>query len=301
MKLFSPDVSEGYRGRFAPSPSGDLHFGSLIAALASYLDARAHQGKWLLRIEDIDPPREVAGATSSIQHTLDSHGLHWDEAICYQSQQSQQYEQVLDWLQQQQLSYHCRCTRKQIQQAGGTYSGHCRQLGLGAEGCSTRFKNHQPVTEFNDGLLGQVHLPADMACEDFIIKRKDGLYAYHLAVVTDDIRQGITHIVRGSDLLEPTACQLALYKTFQQPQPHYLHLPVAVTAPGKKLSKQNHAQALKAVDALLNLYQALQFLQQPLLPFTDYANTEALLNWAVQHWQTTLIAKTREIAISKAD
>jgi len=300
MKLFSPVASEGYRGRFAPSPSGDLHFGSLIAALASFLDAKANSGKWLLRIEDIDPPREVTGAASSILKTLESHHLHWDEPVLYQSQQSCLYEQALDWLKQHNLSYHCHCTRKQIQQSGGTYSGHCRQLGLCAAGNSTRFNNQTPVTEFTDRLLGRVQLSPSQACEDFIVKRKDGLYAYHLAVVTDDIQQGISHIVRGSDLLEPTACQLALYKIFQQPAPRYLHIPVAVTAPGKKLSKQNHAQALETSRALENLYQALLFLQQPLLPLTDYANCETLLNWAVQHWQTTLIAKTREMAIDQA-
>lgn len=295
--LFPQTPLDQYRGRFAPSPSGDLHFGSLIAALASFLDARHHQGKWLLRIDDIDPPREVAGAADNIQRTLENHGLFWDEEVCFQSQQSERYEQALEYLHHQQLSYYCECTRKQIQADGGQYRQTCRNKHLPSQGCSLRLINHHPITSFHDHRLHQVQVPHAMACEDFIIKRRDGYYAYHLAAVVDDIHQRITHIVRGEDLKDPTACQLALYQVFSHPTPAYLHLPVAVTSSGLKLSKQNHAPALAPELALQNLYQALQFLQQPLLTLSDYENCESLLIWAIEHWQTTLLPGSAEIRV----
>lgn len=284
-----------YRGRFAPSPSGPLHLGSLVAAVGSYLDAKSQQGVWLVRIEDIDPPREMPGASSDILHTLDQHGLVWDETVRYQSQQSELYEHNLQQLQQKSLTYYCDCTRKLIQQRGGHYHGFCRERGLLQNGSSLRFKNLSPVAEFNDMLQGQIFTDKAFANEDFILKRKDGLYAYHLAVVSDDIDQQVSHVVRGSDLLQPTACQIALYQQLDKTPPHYLHLPVIVTQPGLKLSKQNHAPALDNQKAAQNLTQVLIWLNHA--PPKEIANSSCadILKWAEQNWQTSKLPRQIEI------
>ncbi|MBC3766008.1 tRNA glutamyl-Q(34) synthetase GluQRS [Neptunicella marina] len=284
-----------YRGRFAPSPSGPLHLGSLVAAVGSYLHAKSHQGKWLVRIEDIDPPREMPGATDIILHTLEQHGLYWDEAIRYQSKQSDLYEYHLELLQKQSVTYYCNCTRKLIQQRGGHYHGYCRDRHLTAEGCSLRFKNLAPINYFTDMLQGNIAADQAFSHEDFILKRKDGLYAYHLAVVSDDTDQQINHIVRGSDLLQPTACQLALYQQLKLPQPQYLHLPVVVTKPGLKLSKQNHAPALDNNRATDNLCTVLSWLNHA--PPADIANTdcEHILKWASANWLTSKLPQQIEI------
>ncbi len=202
-----------YIGRFAPSPSGPLHFGSLIAALGSFLQARAQQGRWLVRIEDIDPPREMAGAADLILKTLETHGLRWDGEVMYQSRRHARYDEIIDQLYRAGDLYWCRCTRREIMANGGFYNGHCRTLGLSAEGCAARLRQHQPVYDFEDGLQGHIAVPAALAEEDFIVRRRDGLYAYNLAVVVDDMDCGITEIVRGADLLEPTVRQIALYQT----------------------------------------------------------------------------------------
>ena len=193
-----------YIGRFAPSPSGPLHFGSLIAALGSFLQARARQGRWLVRIEDIDPPREMAGAAPLILQTLEAHGLQWDGEVMYQSRRHSRYDEIIDQLYRAGDLYWCRCTRREIMASGGFYNGHCRTLGLTAEGSAARVRQHHPVYDFVDGLQGRIAVPAALAEEDFIVRRRDGLYAYNLAVVVDDMDCGITEIVRGADLLEPT-------------------------------------------------------------------------------------------------
>ncbi len=196
-----------------PSPSGPLHFGSLIAALGSFLQARAQQGRWLVRIEDIDPPREMAGAADLILKTLEAHGLGWDGEVMYQSRRHARYDEIIEQLYLAGDLYWCRCTRREIMASGGFYNGHCRTLGLSAEGCAARLRQHHPVYDFEDGLQGHIAVPAALAEEDFIVRRRDGLYAYNLAVVVDDMDCGITEIVRGADLLEPTVRQIALYQT----------------------------------------------------------------------------------------
>lgn len=236
-----------YVGRFAPSPSGDLHFGSLIAALGSYLQARAQGGSWLVRIEDIDPPREIPGAAARILATLDHYGLHWDGPVIYQSQRHEAYRATLAWLEQQGLSYYCNCTRSRIQHIGGFYDGYCRDRHLPSKGAAIRLRQTQPVYSFYDKLLGELHAEPALAKEDFIIRRRDSLFAYNLAVVVDDAFQGVTEIVRGADLIEPTVRQIALYQQLQQPVPCYLHLPLALNEEGNKLSKQNHAPRCRAV------------------------------------------------------
>jgi len=289
-----------YRGRFAPSPSGQLHFGSLVAALGSYLQARSQQGIWQVRIDDIDPPREVAGAAQDILQTLTAYGLNWDGKVIYQSKRSQAYEKVLAQLAAQKLCYGCACTRAKIKQQGGLYLGDCRDKQLPLYGNALRInlqKQKKPVDHFYDRLQGLIYLSSREACEDFIIKRKDGLYAYNLAVVVDDIEQGITEVVRGADLLNTTGKQIALYQLLDAPMPKYIHLPVAVTSPGQKLSKQNHALAINKEDPIQTLLKALDFLGHTVTSNVDTTTCSKILEWAIKNWSLDKIPAQREIQI----
>lgn len=276
-------------GRFAPSPSGELHFGSLIAALGSYLSARAQQGRWLVRIEDIDPPREVAGAATRILQQLEQYGLHWDGEVLWQSQRHEAYRAALHWLREHRQSYYCTCPRSRIQQLGGFYDGHCRDRRLPPDQAALRLRQHAPVYGFYDRLRGELQAEPRLAEEDFIIHRRDGLFAYNLAVVVDDHFQGVTEIVRGADLIEPTVRQIALYQQFGWPVPAYLHLPLAINPDGNKLSKQNHAPPLPAGDPRPLLVQALRFLGQPVSEGWQDQSREALLAAAVTGWNSALI------------
>ncbi|CQJ55247.1 tRNA glutamyl-Q(34) synthetase GluQRS [Yersinia intermedia] len=288
-----------YVGRFAPSPSGDLHFGSLIAALGSYLQAHAQRGSWLVRIEDIDPPREIPGAASRILTALDHYGLHWDGQVIYQSQRHDAYRATLDWLKQQGLSYYCTCTRSRIQQLGGFYDGYCRDRHLPADGAAIRLRQTQPIYAFYDKLLGELHAESALAQEDFIIRRRDGLFAYNLAVVVDDAFQGVTEIVRGADLIEPTVRQIALYQQLQQPVPGYLHLPLALNHDGNKLSKQNHATPLPDGDPRPILVDALKFLRQPLPECWQDLDLTLLLRFAVENWTLAAIPLHGAMAVTE--
>ncbi|WP_029591173.1 tRNA glutamyl-Q(34) synthetase GluQRS [Franconibacter pulveris] len=276
--------SQPYIGRFAPSPSGELHFGSLIAALGSYLQARSQQGRWLVRIEDIDPPREVPGAAGTILRQLEHYGLHWDGEVLYQSARHEAYREALAFLREQGLSYYCTCPRSRIQQIGGIYDGHCRNLHHGPENAATRLVQQHPVLAFDDRLRGHIVANEALAREDFIIHRRDGLFAYNLAVVVDDHFQGVTEIVRGADLIEPTVRQISLYRQFGWPVPDYVHLPLALNAQGNKLSKQNHAPALSHDDPRPVLLAALSFLNQPVTQAMRELSLAALLNEAVRNW-----------------
>ncbi|TCI04764.1 tRNA glutamyl-Q(34) synthetase GluQRS [Corallincola luteus] len=286
-----------YRGRFAPSPSGPLHFGSLVAAVGSYMQARANRGQWLVRIENIDPPREMPGATDIILRQLELFGLHWDESLLYQSDRSQAYDETLQRLADAGLSYHCNCTRKSIMARGGYYSGHCRKRDLGPDNTALRFVNHHPVAEFDDQLQGKIILPSDFANEDFIIRRRDGLYAYQLAVVVDDIDTGITEVVRGADLITPTGRQIAFFNALGSTAPDYLHLPLATHADGHKLSKQTHAPALREDQRVLELIDALKFLGQKVPNECQDGSVDEVLQWGVAHWQLDRVAKCEKIAI----
>jgi glutamyl-Q tRNA(Asp) synthetase len=288
---------QGYRGRFAPSPSGLLHFGSLIAALASYLDAKHNRGQWLIRIEDIDPPREKVGASTEILSTLENYGLHWDEDVLYQSQQSDLYLEVLSLLAQQKLSYHCACTRAQIKIDGGIYQGHCRTLSLAASNNAIRVINSSATSQYHDLIQGEVSCDKKLAGEDFIVRRKDGLFAYQLAVVVDDIYQGISHIIRGCDLLEPTARQLSFYQILNQQAPKFGHFPLAVTDEGYKLSKQNNAPAIDTKNPIPSLIAALNFLGQQPPNELKYASVDELLAWATAHWSINNLPKSQEIVL----
>jgi glutamyl-Q tRNA(Asp) synthetase len=284
-----------YIGRFAPSPSGPLHFGSLIAAVGSYLRARAQNGRWLVRIEDIDPPREQPGAASNILNTLERFGLNWDGEVIYQSQRHERYQAVLDDLYRQGKTYHCQCTRAQIQASGGFYTGACRDKHHLALNAAVRLRVEIPVVSFNDQLLGLINIEPRLASEDFILKRRDGLFAYNLAVVSDDADCGITEVVRGADLLEPTVRQITLYQQLEWPTPQWLHLPLALQPNGLKLSKQNHAPAIDKLSVVQTLSQALLFLGQTLPDDVTDASPDELLKWAVNHWQLSSIPTTASI------
>lgn len=286
-----------YIGRFAPSPSGPLHLGSLVCALASYLDAKANFGKWLVRIEDIDPPREQVGADKLIIDSLNAHGLHSDGEILYQSTRAQAYKDALRVLSNQQLCYRCSCTRKRINELNGAYDGHCKtHIPNEEHACAIRMSTSQvnaPLS-FKDQIQGLVqdHLESG----DFIIHRKDGLFAYQLAVSVDDIEQGITHIVRGSDLLETTAKQILLIEALGGIAPHYAHIPIVVSSPGQKLSKQNHAPAIESKQNMKNLHQAFHALGFNDLPST--AKQSELLSWGIENWSMMRLFNQREINVN---
>jgi glutamyl-Q tRNA(Asp) synthetase len=274
-----------YTGRFAPSPSGELHFGSLIAALGSYLQARAKNGIWHVHIEDIDPPREVPGAADTILRQLERYGLHWDGDVLWQSQRHEAYREHLAWLHEQGLCYYCTCTRARIHAVGGIYDGHCRDLRLPAQDAALRIRQTRPVLEFYDQLRGTLIADEPLAREDFIIHRRDGLFAYNLAVVVDDRFQGVSEIVRGADLIEPTVRQISLYQHFGWQAPDYLHLPLALNAEGNKLSKQNHAPALPEGDPRPEIIRALMFLNQDVEQEWRALRIDDLLKQAVVNWK----------------
>ena len=276
--------TQDYIGRFAPSPSGALHFGSLVAALGSYLQARSRKGRWLIRIEDIDPPREIPGAATTILQQLEHYGLYWDGSVLWQSQRHEAYRAALEALRQSGLSYYCTCTRGRIQQQGGVYDGYCRERNNDPQNAAVRFIQQHPVMQFTDQLSGTLYADAALAREDFIIHRRDGLFAYNLAVVVDDNDQGITEIVRGADLIEPTVRQISLYQQFGWQTPSYIHLPLALNLQGEKLSKQNHAPALSKGDPRPVIVEALRFLNQSVDDNWADLSLERLLVNAIDNW-----------------
>ncbi|CCW32684.1 tRNA glutamyl-Q(34) synthetase GluQRS [Xenorhabdus nematophila] len=289
INMTQSEHSSLYIGRFAPSPSGDLHFGSLVTALGSYLQARACRGKWLMRIDDIDPPREIAGAAGRILKSLEHYGLYWDGEVLYQSQRHEAYRTILEQLKQQEKSYSCTCTRQRIQQLGGFYDGYCQYLSPSANHAAIRLKQHYPVYGFHDKLQGYITVHKAMAEEDFIIHRKDGFFAYNLVVVIDDNYQGVTEIVRGADLIEPTVRQLSLYQHLNFKMPDYVHLPLVLNTEGNKLSKQNHAQPIHLGDPRPLLINALSFLNQPAIAGWQDLTTEQLLGHAIAGWNINTV------------
>lgn len=279
-----------YRGRFAPSPTGALHFGSLLAAVGSYLDAKHNNGAWLVRVEDIDPPREVSGSADDILRALEAFGLHWDGPVVYQSQRNDNYKSALDELERTGLLFGCACTRSEIAaqtKASGTgvYPGTCRDgLPPGRTARALRVRVGDAVIMVEDEL--QDDLQQDLATEvgDFVVRRADKLVAYQLAVVVDDAAQGITDVVRGADLWSSTPRQCYLQQLLGLPRPRYLHLPVAVNADDEKLAKQTRARAVAPDAGNRTLIAVLTALQQPLPDNAGDASQDELLQWAVQHW-----------------
>jgi glutamyl-Q tRNA(Asp) synthetase len=285
--------SHGYIGRFAPSPSGDLHFGSLVTALGSFLQAKSQDGQWLLRIEDIDPPREVAGSSESIKRCLEAHHLLWDGNVIYQSSRGDLYNEKIQYLTEQGLTYQCQCSRAQLANPVFGRLCVCAEQNLSFENSAIRFRSYNDQKPFYDQLLGKVDLPKHDMPMQFTIKRKDNLFAYQLAVVVDDIEQGITEVVRGADLLNATLFQLALYKGFDCPAPKFLHFPVVVSEFGKKLSKQNHACEINNNDASNNLINALAFLGLSPSKELKQDSAQNILKWAICEWDLSNIpAKT---------
>ena len=285
-----PLSSLPYRGRFAPSPTGPLHLGSLIAALASYLDARSNDGVWLVRMDDLDPPREVSGAARSILNSLQQHGLQWDEDLLWQSKRGAAYQLALEQLKGQ--TFRCDCSRSMLGANGVCQEGCQSRTNQISTPSATRICGPESVSiAFNDQLQGIQAVALGQTSSNFLIHRKDGLYAYQLAVVVDDAHQGITHIVRGSDLLDTTARQQYLQQALDYPTPQYCHIPVITNHCGQKFSKQNHATALVDRDASKNLRTALQFLHQTSPPEKLEYPAE-ILNFATQHWSPQRIPAT---------
>ena len=285
-----------YIGRFAPTPSGYLHFGSLVAALASWLDARAAGGRWLVRMEDLDPPREVAGAQAAILQTLDSYGLHWDGEVVYQSLRHDAYQQVIDRLLAQGLAYACTCSRKQLEPYQGIYPGTCRNAGHTTEDAAIRVRVPELLYRFEDRVQGAYSQHLGRESGDFVIRRRDGLYAYQLAVVLDDAWQGVTDIVRGADLLDSTPRHLYLQELLGLPQPRYLHVPLIIQPDGNKLGKSYRSPPLDPDQAAPLLVRALRALGQA--PEADLADgsVQDVLGWGVAHWNSDAIPRMRTVA-----
>lgn len=283
-----------YRGRFAPSPTGPLHMGSLVAATGSYLQAVAHHGHWLLRIEDIDTPRCVPGATDSILHTLEIMGFEWHGPVLYQSTRQDAYEAALQQLRALNLCYPCSCSRSELQLAAGTvhdgeelrYPGWCRIQPRHAEGpFAWRFRVPDAETGFTDAIYGYQCICLQDTIGDFVIKRRDDLFAYQLAVVVDDAEQGVTEVVRGADLLLNSPRQIALQRALRLNTPAYVHLPLVLDAHGKKLSKSHAAPELSGQTCTQLLWQALNFLQQHPPVELQHASLTVLWSWAKENWQ----------------
>lgn len=299
-------MSRVYRGRFAPSPTGPLHFGSLVTALGSYLDARSHGGEWLVRMEDLDRTREVAGAADEILTTLEAFGFEWDGEVIYQSQRTHAYAEALDLLKEQDLAYPCSCSRSEIvEQAemgaeGPIYPGTCRSgvASITAD-YSIRLLTQDREISFNDRVQGRIGQNPGLEIGDFVIRRRDGFHAYQLAVVVDDAWQGINQVVRGSDLLMSTPRQCYLQQLLQLPIPAYAHLPLAVDPEGRKLSKQYRDAPVDPQRPIESLLQAFAFLAQP-LPDEPPESLPAFWDWATEKWclEKVPAVPTRQVQIT---
>ncbi|MCP1726959.1 glutamyl-Q tRNA(Asp) synthetase [Natronospira proteinivora] len=289
-------------GRFAPSPTGPLHFGSLLAATASYLQAHRAGGQWRLRIEDIDPPREQPGAREAIPAVLSRFGFAWDGPIQYQSDHLPCYQKALEQLLESGWAYPCACTRREVREAGRQgpdgpiYPGTCRQgLPPGRQGRSIRLSTQDSEASFQDSLQGRIQLDLERDMGDFVIRRADGLIAYHLAAAVDDGDPEITHVVRGIDLLYSTPRQIWLMQCLGLTPPRYAHIPVALSLDGQKLSKQTGAQALDPERPSPSLHQALQALGQAIPPELQTAPLDEIWDWAHANWDPAPLKGRKEI------
>ncbi|MBI4194672.1 MAG: tRNA glutamyl-Q(34) synthetase GluQRS [Betaproteobacteria bacterium] len=293
---------EHCRGRFAPSPTGPLHFGSLIAAVGSYLEARSRGGEWLVRVEDLDPPRVVPGAVGDILRALDACGMHWDGQVIYQSARSDAYHTALHELRQRSLIYPCACSRREIADSavtgvdGFVYPGTCRAgLPAGKTARALRVNTRNAAIGFVDALQGRIRQDLETDVGDFIIYRADRVFAYQLAVVVDDAEQGITDVVRGADLLDSTPRQIYLQRLLGFATPRYAHLPVAVNAEGEKLSKQTFAPAIDPRRPVPQLVAALRFLGQEIPPALEQADVRSLWDWALGNWNLARVPRARSL------
>ena len=279
-------------GRFAPSPTGDLHFGSLVAALASYLQARSCDCRWLIRVEDIDPPREVPGSSDRILEELGRFGLCSDEPVLYQSRRAGAYEAALAQLLDRGLAFECACSRSDLP-ASGIYPGTCRNgLPAGKSPRTVRLKVEDEIIRFTDLIQGTIEENLGESVGDFVIRRADGFAAYQLAVVVDDAFQGITEVVRGADLLDSTARQIHLQRCLGLSQPVYAHRPVAVSADGRKLSKRLGSDPLEKTSPEEALATALQFLGQPCPAGLGVPDA---LDWALANWRLSAVPRSMQV------
>jgi glutamyl-Q tRNA(Asp) synthetase len=288
-----------YVGRFAPSPTGPLHLGSIVTAVGSFLHARQAGGEWLVRIEDIDPPREVPGAAEDILRTLESLGLEWDRSVLHQSSRHAVYRDTAESLLAAGQAFRCDCSRSTIRAANdaisGRYPGTCRNKRLTGRDTAVRVRVEEPSPiRFLDGVQGEQAARLDATTGDYIVLRRDGLPAYHLAVVVDDAEQGVTTIVRGADLLESAPAHIHLQGVLRVPTPAYLHLPIVVNAQGQKLSKQTGAAAVSAGDSrvaalaleLLGLRVPAEIMGEP---------PRTLWQWAHTRWRIESLRGCRAV------
>jgi len=291
-------MNKRVRGRFAPSPTGPLHFGSLVAAVGSYLSARSQGGEWLVRMEDLDPPREMKGAADDILRTLEAYGFEWDGEIIFQSRRRDAYEAALESLKHAGVLYACGCSRKEIADSsilgieGPVYPGTCRAgPPSGREARALRVHTDNARIEFTDRLQGRQRSQLDAEIGDFVVKRADGLYAYQLAVVVDDAEQGMTEVVRGADLLASTARQIHLQQLLAYATPAYAHLPAVLNVQGEKLSKQTRAAPLSRTEMVPTLWRTLEFLDQS--PPGEWRTLSPAEFWtaATSRWSETNIPR----------
>ena len=303
----SPHKPFPYRGRFAPSPSGPLHFGSLVAAVGSYLEAHRHQGQWLVRMEDVDQPRTVPGAADAILRTLEAYGFAWEGPVLYQSQRLDAYAEALAKLKASGDAYPCSCSRKEISDSGSgrsidgapLYPGTCRDgLASGRLPRAWRLRVPEREVAFADLVQGPVSQNLAREVGDFVLLRADGQYAYQLAVVVDDAAQGMSQVVRGADLLDSTARQIWLQERLGVPPVTYAHLPVATNARGEKLSKQTRAPALDDARPVPALWDALAFLGQRPPAELRQGGLAELWAWAKEHWDLGSVPRQRGIPLA---
>lgn len=288
--------SRTYIGRFAPSPSGPLHFGSLVAAVASYLDTRANNGTWLVRMEDLDPAREPAGAAEQILSQLDEFGLIWDQPVLFQSTRLDAYQQALSQLNQEGLTYACDCSRQLIRGMGSVYNGSCRaRVDLPEHDYAIRIKTEDRIIQFEDLIQGPICQNLLKEAGDFVIKRKDGLFAYQLAVVVDDAFQQISNVIRGFDLLDSTPRQIYLQQKLGYSTPCYAHVPIAVNQEGQKLSKQHFADPVDTSQKQQLVHRTLRFLGlQPPLSNAGLSVIQQL-EWGMHQWDIHNVPKLATI------
>jgi glutamyl-Q tRNA(Asp) synthetase len=300
LKTTEPQPS--YCGRFAPSPTGPLHFGSLVAAVGSYLDARAANGRWLLRIEDVDAPRTVPGAAELIVRTLADFGLVWDGEVVWQSRKLESYREILDLLRRQGDAYPCACSRREVADSamhpsvdgGLVYPGTCRGgLAHGREARAWRMRVPNAECGFADRVQGVVSQNLEKEVGDFVLLRADGQYAYQLAVVADDAEAKVTDVVRGADLIDSTPRQIWLQQRLGYPVPRYAHLPVATNAAGEKLSKQTMAPAVAHASGAPLLVRAMRFLGQSVPDEIARLPLPEFWDWAIAHWDINRVPRLR--------
>lgn len=293
-------TTTAYIGRFAPSPTGPLHFGSLVAAVASYCDAKANNGDWLVRMEDLDKPREVTGAAKGILTTLSAYGFEWDGEVVYQSRRNQYYESLLQQLKASGIAYPCTCSRKEIRHTqplqgieGAIYPKTCLSKAIKESSPKAwRVKVSDQIMRFEDGVQGVIEQNISEAIGDFIVMRADQLFAYQLAVVTDDAQQGVTHVVRGADLLHSTPRQIYLQQLLGLTTAKYAHIPLIVNDNGEKLSKQTLATAIDVSEKSQLLVKALDYLNQSPPNSLAHESVHKILQWGVDHWQLNDLPST---------